>query len=86
MEYTKEEEAIIKKSMEFSYDKFWDAIEESAESTNTNEVDVAVGLILEGVVYMKQAGMSELELVDHIKQHYNSFDVDDDGNIIEKNN
>ena len=48
-----------------------------------NEVDVAVGLILEGVSYMKGAGMSETELIDHIKAHYNSFEIDDDGNYIE---
>ena len=42
-----------------------------------------IGLILEGVSYMKQAGMSENELQDHIKAHYNSFDVDENGNIIE---
>ena len=83
MEFTKEEEKIIKTSMEFSYNKFWDTIELAAESKDKNEVDVAIGLILEGVSYMKQAGMSENELQDHIKAHYNSFDVDDNGNIIE---
>ena len=83
MEFTKEEEKIIKTSMEFSYNKFWDIIELAAESKDKNEVDVAIGLILEGVSYMKQAGMSENELQDHIKAHYNSFDVDENGNIIE---
>ena len=83
MEFTKEEEKIIKTSMEFSYNKFWDTIELAAESKDKNEVDVAIGLILEGVSYMKQAGMTENELQDHIKAHYNSFDVDDNGNIIE---
>ena len=83
MEFTKEEEKIIKTSMEFSYNKFWDTIELAAESKDKNEVDVAIGLILEGVSYMKQAGMSENELQDHIKAHYNSFDVDENGNIIE---
>ena len=58
MEYTKEEQLIIKTSMEFSYDKFWEAIEEAAESKDKNEVDTAIGLILEGVAYMKHAGMS----------------------------
>ena len=82
MEFTKEEEKIIKTSMEFSYNKFWDTIELAAESKDKNEVDVAIGLILEGVSYMKQAGMSENELQDHIKAHYNSFDVDENGNII----
>ena len=86
MEYSAEEKQIIKKSMEFSYDKFWDAIELSADSKDKNEVDVAIGLILEGVSYMKQAGMSEEELQDHIKTHYNSFDVDKEGNIIELEN
>tara|TARA_X000000368_G_C22983322_1_gene690936 strand:+ start:185 stop:442 length:258 start_codon:yes stop_codon:yes gene_type:complete len=83
MEFTKEEEKIIKTSMEFSYNKFWDTIELAAESKDKNEVDVAIGLILEGVSYMKQAGMSENELQDHIKAHYNSSDVDENGNIIE---
>tara|TARA_B100000945_G_C20015238_1_gene427423 strand:+ start:340 stop:597 length:258 start_codon:yes stop_codon:yes gene_type:complete len=83
MEFTKEEEKIIKTSMEFSYNKFWNTIELAAESKDKNEVDVAIGLILEGVSYMKQAGMSENELQDHIKAHYNSFNVDENGNIIE---
>ena len=83
MQFTKKEETIIKTSMEFSYNKFWDTIELAAESKDKNEVDVAVGLILEGVRYMKQAGMTENELQDHIKAHYNSFDVDENGNIIE---
>ena len=84
MEYTKEEQLIIKTSMEFSYDKFWEAIEEAAESKDKNEVDTAIGLILEGVAYMKHAGMSEGELIEHIKEHYNSFEVDKDGNLVEK--
>jgi len=83
MEFTKEEKKIIKTSMEFSYNKFWDTIELAAESKDKNEVDVAIGLILEGVSYMKQAGMTENELQDHIKAHYNSFDIDENGNIIE---
>ena len=84
MEISKEEKLVIKTSMGFSYDKFWDAIEESASSNGKmNEVDVAVGLILEGVSYMKGAGMSESELIDHIKAHYNSFEFDRDGNMIE---
>ena len=83
MQFTKKEETIIKTSMEFSYNKFWDTIELAAESKDKNEVDVAVGLILEGVRYMKQAGMTENELQDYIKAHYNSFDVDENGNIIE---
>ena len=83
MEFTKEEKEIIKTSMEFSYNKFWDTIELAAESKDKNEVDVAIGLILEGVSYMKQAGMTENELQDHIKAHYNSFDIDENGNIIE---
>jgi len=32
---------------------------------------------------MKGAGMSESELVEHVKSHYNSFEFDDEGNIIE---
>ena len=84
MEYTKEEQLIIKTSMEFSYDKFWEAIDEAAESKDKNEVDTAIGLILEGVAYMKHAGMSEGELIEHIKEHYNSFEVDEDGNLDEK--
>jgi hypothetical protein len=84
MEYTKEEQLIIKTSMEFSYDKFWEAIEEAAESKDKNEVDTAIGLILEGVAYMKHAGMSEGELIEHIKEHYNSFEVDEDDNLVEK--
>ena len=84
MDYNKEEKLVIETSMGFSYDKFWDAIEEAAESKGKmNEVDVAVGLILEGVCFMKGAGMSESELVEHVKSHYNSFEFDDDGNIIE---
>ncbi len=84
MDYSKEEKLVIETSMRYSYDKFWDAIEESAGSKGeTNEVDVAIGLILEGVSYMKGAGMSESELVEHIKSHYNSFEFDKDGNIIE---
>ena len=83
MEYTKEEQLIIKTSMEFSYDKFWEAIEEAAESKDKNEVDTAIGLILEGVAYMKHAGMSEGELIEHIKEHYNSFEVHEDCNLVE---
>ena len=83
MEYTKEEQLIIKTSMEYSYDKFWDTIEIAAKSKDKNEVDVAIGLILEGVLYMKQAGMTEGELLDHIKAHYNSFEIDSEGNIID---
>ena len=84
MDYSKEEKLVIKTSMEYSYDKFWDAIEESADSKGKmNEVDVAVGLILEGVTYMKAAGMSESELIEHMKAHYNSFEIDKDGSMIE---
>ena len=82
MKFTKEEEKIIKTSMEFSYNKFWDIIELAAESKDKNEVDVAIGLILEGVSYMKQAGMTENELQNHIKAHYNNFDIAEDGNVI----
>ena len=84
MDYSKEEKLVIETSMGYSYEKFWDAIEEAADSKGKmNEVDVAVGLILEGVGYMKGAGMSESELIDHIKAHYNSFEFDRDGNMIE---
>ena len=84
MDYSKEEKLVIETSMRYSYDKFWDAIEETAGSKGEmNEVDVAIGLILEGVVFMKGAGMSESELVEHVKAHYNSFEFDKDGNIIE---
>ena len=84
MDYSKEEKLVIETSMRYSYDKFWDAIEETAGSKGEmNEVDVAIGLILEGVSYMKGAGMSESELVEHIKSHYNSFEFDKDGNMIE---
>ena len=59
-------------------------MEEAANSKGKmNEMDVAVGLILEGVSYMKGAGMSESELVEHIKSHYNSFEFDKDGNMVE---
>ena len=59
-------------------------MEEAANSKGKmNEMDVAVGLILEGVSYMKGAGMSESELIEHIKVHYNSFEFDKDGNMVE---
>ena len=84
MDISQEEKLSIETSMEYSYDKFWDAIEEAANSKGKmNEMDVAVGLILEGVSYMKGAGMSESELIEHIKVHYNSFEFDKDGNMIE---
>ena len=84
MDISQEEKLSIETSMGYSYDKFWDAIEEAANSKGKmNEMDVAVGLILEGVSYMKGAGMSESELSDHIKAHYNSFEFDKDGNMIE---
>ena len=84
MEYSKEEKLIIQASMEYSWDKFWNAIEEAAGSKGKmNEVDVAVGLILEGVSYMKGAGMSEEELLDNVKTHYNSIEFDDDGNLVD---
>ena len=84
MDYSKEEKLVIETSLRYSYDKFWDAIEATADSKGEmNEVDVAIGLILEGVGYMKGAGMSESELVEHIKVHYNSFEFDKDGNMIE---
>ena len=84
MEYSKEEKLVIQTSMEYSWEKFWSAIEEAADSKGEmNEVDVAVGLILEGVSYMKEAGMSEIELLDHVKAHYNSIEFDKDGNMID---
>ena len=84
MDISQEEKLSIETSMEYSYDKFWDAIEEAANSKGKmNEMDVAVGLILEGVSYMKGAGMSESELIEHIKVHYNSFEFDKDGNMVE---
>ena len=84
MDYSKEEKLVIETSMRYSYDKFWDAIEESAGSKGEmNEVDVAIGLILEGVSYMKGAGMTEVELIDHVKAHYNSIEFDGDGNIVD---
>ena len=84
MELSKEENLVINTSMQFSCDKFWDAVESASESKGKmNEVDVAIGLILEGVSYMKGAGMSESELIDHVKAHYNSYDFDEDGNMIE---
>ena len=84
MDYSKEEKLVIKTSMEFSWSKFWDAIEEASDSKGEmNEVDVAIGLILEGVSFMKGAGMTEVELLDHVKTHYNSIEFDEDGNIID---
>ena len=84
MDYSKEEQLVIQTSMEYSWEKFWDAIEEAADSKGKmNEVDVAVGLILEGVSYMKSAGMEEVELLDHVKEHYNSIEFDKDGNMID---
>ena len=84
MNISQEEKLSIETSMGYSYDKFWDAIEEAANSKGKmNEMDVAVGLILEGVSYMKGAGMSESELIEHIKVHYNSFEFDKDGNMVE---
>ena len=84
MDYSKEEKLVIQTSMEYSWDKFWGAIEEAADSKGKmNEVDVAVGLILEGVSYMKGAGMTEVELLDHVKTHYNSIEFDEDGNIVD---
>ena len=84
MDITQEEKLSIETSMGYSYAKFWDAMEEATNSKGImNEMDVAVGLILEGVGYMKGAGMSESELIEHIKAHYNSFEFDKDGNMIE---
>ena len=84
MDISQEEKLSIETSMGYSYDKFWDAIEEAANSKGKmNEMDVAVGLILEGVSYMKGAGMSASELIEHIKVHYNSFEFDKDGNMVE---
>ena len=84
MDYSKEEKLVIQTSMEYSWDKFWSAIEEAADSKGKmNEVDVAVGLILEGVSFMKSAGMSEVELLNHVKDHYNSIEFDEDGNLID---
>ena len=84
MDYSKEEKIVIQTSMEYSWDKFWNAIEEAASSKGKmNEVDVAVGFILEGVSYMKAAGMKEAELIDHVKTHYNSFEFDEEGNMVD---
>ena len=84
MDYSKEEKLVIQTSLEYSWDKFWGAIEKAADSKGKmNEVDVAVGLILEGVSYMKGAGMTEVELLDHVKAHYNSIEFDEDDNIID---
>ena len=82
MDYSKEEKLVIQTSMEYSWERFWSAIEEAADSKGEmNEVDVAVGLILEGVSYMKEAGMTEVELLNHVKTHYNSIEFDEEGNI-----
>ena len=84
MDYSKEEKLVIQTSMEYSWNKFWEAIEEAADSKGEmNEVDVAVGIILEGVSFMKSAGMSEVELIDHVKAHYNSIEFDEDGNLVD---
>ena len=84
MDISQEEKLSIETSMGYSYNKFWDAMEEAANSKGKmNEMDVAVGLILEGVSYMKGAGMSESELIEHIKVHYNSLELDKDGNMVE---
>ena len=84
MDYSNEEKLVIQTSMEYSWDKFWDAIEEAADSKGKmNEVDVAVGLILEGVSFMKSVGMSEVELLNHVKDHYNSIEFDEGGNLID---
>ena len=84
MDYSKEEKLVIQTSMEYSWDKFWEAIEGAAESKEKmNEVDVAVGFILEGVSYMKAAGMPVTELLDHVTTHYNSIEFDEDGNMID---
>ena len=32
---------------------------------------------------MKSAGMSEVELLDHVKDHYNSIEFDEEGNLID---
>ena len=84
MDYSKEEQLVIQTSMEYSWDKFWSAIEKAANSKGKmNEVDVAVGLILEGVSYMKEVGMTEEELLDNVKSHYNSIEFDENGNMID---
>ena len=84
MDYSKEEKLVIQTSMEFSWNKFWDAIEKASDSKGEmNEVDVAIGLILEGVSFMKGAGMTEEELLDHVKEHYNSIEFDKNGNMID---
>ena len=84
MDYSKEEKLVIQTSMEYSWERFWSTIEEAADSKGKmNEVDVAVGLILEGVGYMKGAGMTEIELVDHVKAHFNSIEFDENGNIVD---
>ena len=84
MDYSKEDKLVIQTSMKYSWDKFWSAIEEAADSKGKmNEVDVAVGFILEGVSYMKEAGMAEAELLDHVKTHYNSIEFDEEGNMID---
>ena len=84
MDYSKEEKLVIQTSMEYSWGKFWDAIEGAADSKGEmNEVDVAVGFILEGVSYMKVAGMPVTELLDHVTTHYNSIEFDEDGNMID---
>ena len=84
MDYSKEEKLVIQTSMEYSWERFWSAIEEAADSKGKmNEVDVAVGRILEGVSFMKSAGMSEVELLNHVKDHYNSIEFDEEGNLID---
>ena len=84
MAYSKEDKLVIQTSMAYSWDKFWDAMEKAADSKGKmNEVDVAVGFILEGISFMKEAGMTEAELLDHVKTHYNSIEFDEEGNIID---
>ena len=71
-------EKILEATAEFSFDVFCGAIGDAAESDELDEYHTAVGLLCDAVGYIKEVGMSEDELIEHVRETYQSYVVDDE--------
>ena len=69
-------EKILKRTAEYSFNKFIQAMEEAAESDELDEYHTAVGFICDGVGYMKECGIEEEELMDHIRSSYQAHSTE----------
>ena len=72
MKLNKKEEKIILTSMEYSYDKFWDIIEEAANSKNKNEIDVviynSINIKWRRIIFRKKIILLEINKADYNKK------------------